>query len=194
MGSDVYFYLRKLIHLISGLLIVWYVVNRIAPILLLGICVFSIVLIDIFRIYIPTWNKYFITRLHPLLKDSEKRNNLTGASILWVSLYLAAIILPLDIFKVVAPIVAISDPLSAIAGKLLNKMPLRGTKTASGTIAFAIFTVIILMIVGNLPITINIILAILLAVIELYSPEQLENFSITFSAAFFYYCSETFIF
>ncbi|NOQ96746.1 MAG: hypothetical protein GQ561_01145 [Calditrichae bacterium] len=177
-----YFYIRKGIHLVSGYMIIWISRYDNIAIYLLGLWVLTALLLDILRNYIIRWNKLFFRIFGKYLKPAEKHGRLTGASTLWLGLYLLYLIFPKDVFYPVAFVMVFSDALAALFGKNFAFYTFPNGKTIGGSMIF-IFSTVLIFRYANIPLILAFPIAILLSSVELFWRGSLENLAIGFGGA-----------
>lgn len=173
------FVVRKLIHLITGLGFVVVTQHSVKMSIWLGIMVISAILLDVSRHFIPWWNIKFLSIFGKFLKESEKQGKLAGATSLWMGLYLSFLVFPLNIFQISTSVVVIADPLAALGGRTIPSPFIRRTKTITGSAIFIGIAVLLFTQYWNIPLIPAVFISILLAVIELYSWENVENIFLT---------------
>jgi hypothetical protein len=170
------FLLRKIIHLGSGLVIIYFAEPTGRCYLLFTIFILFALILDSGRNFILPWNKIFLRLVGRLLKNSERKGKLTGATSLWLGMYLSFLLFPLNIFKIAASVVLIADPVAAIGGKIVSADSKGNTKTFTGFALFMGTAILLFWQYWNIPLLPASIISIILGVIELYSPEHIENF------------------
>ena len=178
-----YFSLRKLIHILSGLLFIWCSSTCPRPRILLTVIILLILILDNARRFWHKWDKLFRKIFLPLLKDSESEGKLTGATTLWFSLYLIFILFPGTIFLPAALIIIFADPAGALVGKAIGKKSIYGEKTREGSLAFILISVVILWQYRNIPLIPAVFISIILGITEAVAPEKYENLFIAIEAA-----------
>lgn len=173
------FILRKMIHLGSGLFLIYFAQKSFWYSLLFGILVLFTIILDLGRHFNSTWNRIFLRYFGQLLKDSERHGKWLGATSLWLGLYLSFIIFPLNNFKIAASVAVLADAVAAIGGKLAPCHYIRNSKTFVGSLLFVITAILLFGQYWNIPLLPAVLMSIILALIELYSPEVIENINIT---------------
>ncbi len=186
---DFYFIIRKLIHIISGLLFVWCTTHCPRPEVTLTVLILGVVLLDKGRQYSRLWDKWFLKIFQPFLKYSESQGGLTGATTLWVALYLVFILFPGTIFLPAALIVILADPAGALAGKAIGTKKVYRQKTWEGSLVFVIVSLGILWQYQNIPLIPAVFICIILGITEVMAPEKYENIFITFMGAILIFIS-----
>ena len=178
-----YFFLRKLIHIISGLLLIWGCLSIQYSIYIVGGLMLLILLLEIFRYRLILWNKIYARLFKPLLTEKEKGSIFTGAVSLWLSIYLIYLLFPKKNFLISALIVVLADPMAAMVGKLAKSKKLFQEKTTLGSLTFLLITLLIIWQYSNIPLIPSIFLAIILCLVELISPAIWENIFIVTGSA-----------
>ncbi len=177
------FIIRKLIHIITGGIILLFIKISQHNFLPLTIFVFITVSIDLARKYVSRLNEKFILVFSPLLKPEEKNGQISGATTLWLSLYLIWLLFPENIFFIAGMIIVFADPLCALMGKFSGKSTFYHSKTVMGSLTFFILSFLILWGIGNLPVLDSMVLSLSFMILELFSPSILENFIVTVGSA-----------
>ena len=183
MQIGVPFIIRKFIHIITGGIFLLFVKISEHNFLPLTIFIFITVSIDLARKYIPKLNEKFILVFSPLLKPDEKNGQLSGATTLWLSLYLIWILFPENIFFMAGMIIVFADPLCALVGSFSGKTTFYHSKTIVGSFTFFILSFLILWGIGNLPVLDSMVLSFSFMILELFSPAILENFIVAMGSA-----------
>lgn len=179
------FIIRKFLHIITGGIFLLFIKTSEHIFLPLTIFIFVTVAIDIARKYIPRLNEKFILVFSPLLKPDEKNGQLSGATTLWLSLYLIWILFPENIFFIAGMITVFADPLCALVGRFSGKTAFYRSKTVIGSLTFFILSFLILCRIGNLPVLDSMVLSLIFMILELFSPAVLENFTVAVGSAIF---------
>lgn len=186
-GINQSFLVRKLIHLITGLGFVVVADNSIKISLILGTLVISAVILDVTRNLVSWWNREFLSIFGKFLKEFEKQGKFTGASSLWIGLYFAYLIFPLNIFQISASVAVVADPFAALGGKIIPSPVIRMNRTMAGSVFFICVAVLLFTQYWNIPLIPAFFISILLGLVELYSSENIENFLITFGGTLIVY-------
>ncbi|OGB61794.1 MAG: hypothetical protein A2Y94_05085 [Caldithrix sp. RBG_13_44_9] len=173
------FILRKMIHLGSGLFLIFFAQKSFWYFLLFGILVLFTIILDLGRNFNSAWNRIFLRFFGQMLKDSERHGKWLGATSLWLGLFLSFIIFPLNNFKIAASVAVLADAIAAIGGKLAPYHYIRNSKTFVGSLLFVITAILLFGQYWNIPLLPTVLMSIILALIELYSPEVIENINIT---------------
>jgi hypothetical protein len=143
--------------------------------LLFSLFILATLILEVGRNFILPWNRIFLRLVGRLLKDSELRGKLTGATSLWLGMYFSFLLFPLPIFKIAASVVLIADPVAAIGGKIISAGSKGNAKTVTGFSIFMGTAILLFWQYWNIPLLPASIISIILGMIELYSPEQIEN-------------------
>ncbi len=141
MGISIF--LRKFLHLITGLL-VYFLSFLVSQTKLNLILIFFWVLFSIFEflrlfslVKLPFENLW-----KKLLKDDEKKK-LTDSWFYLAGLILAIFFLKIEFFRLLVLILSFSDPLAFLIGNYLGKIKLYKNKTLEGSLVFFAASVII---------------------------------------------------
>ncbi len=136
---------RKSIHLITTLipLAYIYIIPKKEHIFLF--CVFmatGFLSADLLRMYWKKAEKYFFKIFSSLLREREFKNQLTGATYLFIGLTLSVVLFRKEIAIPVMLFLTIADPIAAIAGKLIPVKEIF-RKSLGGFLGFLICAIII---------------------------------------------------
>ncbi|MBN2364645.1 MAG: hypothetical protein EH225_00710 [Calditrichaeota bacterium] len=178
-----YFLLRKLIHVLSGLLFIW-IAGKYGSKIILTSFILIVVLLDLGRKLNPAWNRFFLKLFRPLLKTEEVTLKPAGATMLWTGLFLTYILFPLNVFQASGMVAVLADPLGAIGGRFIPSPKIKTGKSVAGTVTFFIITLSILWGYWNIPLFHSLLLCIILSAVELYSPDIIENMVLSLAGAF----------
>jgi dolichol kinase len=133
-------------------------------------------IIDLSRNYFPAWNRLFLKIFRFYLKPAEFKGNLSGASTLWVGLYIVFILFQEPIFILSAAVMVFADSLAGIVGKISPIYTFPNSKSIGGSGIFFITSVLIFWQYGNIPLFPSLLLSIISAAIELMMKSNWENF------------------
>jgi len=145
--------LRKSIHLssISIPVIYYFIPQSTALIILTALVVFAFV-VDLTRIYLPsfrsTFNKFFGSLLRQHEIDTKKKS-LSGATYVLLSALLCVAIFPKLIVITAFSILIISDTAAALIGRKFGKRPFL-RKSLVGTFSFFVSAVIVVLVAPKL--------------------------------------------
>jgi dolichol kinase len=187
MHPNYYFFLRKLIHIFSGCLFLTITHWFKDSFLYVTIFIILTIIIDLSRKFINHFNRIFSSLLGPLLKPSESRGQVTGATTLWLSLYFIWILFPDNIFLLAGLIIVFADPLCAIVGKFSKTPEIFGIKTVAGTVTFLLLSFLILFGIGNFSVVEATSLSFILMTLELFLPATVENLFLGVGSAILIY-------
>lgn len=138
---------RKLIHLSSSVIGFFYWFNTKELTLSIIIILFSITLtVDLVRYFSPSFNRFFLSILRPILRDHEvdsKKIVFTGSTCLLFSCILCIYFFPKEIAVMAILILTICDTTAALIGKNYGKIAYKN-KTLEGTITFFLTGAIII--------------------------------------------------
>lgn len=144
------FLLRKLLHLITGILIYFlsFVISQTDLSLFLVLFWLLFSFFEILRLLSPI-KMPFENLWKKLLKEDEKRN-LTDSWFYLTGLVLAIFFLKMDFFRLLVLILTFSDPLAYLVGINFGKIKIYKNKTLEGSLTFFIVSLIISYIFLNL--------------------------------------------
>jgi dolichol kinase len=179
-----YFLLRKLIHFLFGIISITVILftPEIAA-YLLSLAAFLFVVLDLWRRREGEWQKFFYSKFGKMLKPSESKRRITGATTFLMTVAGLLFSFHQNIVIVAILILAISDPLASIAGKLYPIKKIRNEKSLIGSITFFLSTVVIFYIAVPDLVMLLLIASLMVTLIELFAPELVENILIGFGAA-----------
>lgn len=134
--------MRRLYHLISGLLLVYVIsqLDRRGGIILISVMLSLAIIIEAARLIFPAFNNLFIRCFSLLLRQEEKRKP-TGSA--W---YIAGVLLSLLLFKkefamFSMVILAVGDPSASTIGKSWGRHRIK-RKSIEGSVAFLIAAIV----------------------------------------------------
>ena len=179
-----YFLRRKIIHFLFGII-------SIAIILLLpeeSPYVFSLIAIlfiifDLWRRGEGKWREWFYRTFGNMLKSSESKGRITGATTFWMTVAGLYFSLPQNIVTVAVLILSISDPLASIFGRLFPVRKIWHEKSLIGSATFFLSGFVIYYSAAPVFVIPHLFATFLVTLIELFAPELLENILIGFGAA-----------
>lgn len=132
---------RKLIHLCSlSIPIIYYFIPRSSAIIILAVFTVFAVILDLGRYFFPGIGKIFYKIFGFLLRKHEvdsKKKNLNGATYVFISALICAIIFPKLFFITAFCILIISDSSAALVGRKFGRHKFLA-KSLEGTLAFFI--------------------------------------------------------
>jgi dolichol kinase len=172
------FILRKMIHLGTGLFLIYLAEENFWYLLFFSLLVTLTTILDLARNFNLTWNGLFLCLFGRMLKESERNGKLLGATSLWLGLYLAYLIFPLSNFKIATSVAILADATAAIGGNLVPRHYIGKSKTLFGSVTFAVSCILLFRQYWNIPLLPTLLMSIILTVIELYSFEAIENINI----------------
>jgi dolichol kinase len=170
------FAIRKLIHILSGSGFIWVALQLDSSHYILGIFVALVIIMDLSRNFIPTWNRLFLKIFRFYLKPSEMRGSLSGASTLWAGLYVVFLLFKEPIFILSAAVMVFADSLAGIIGKIIPLYTFPNSKSIGGSGIFLITSFLIFWQYGNIPLIPALLLSIISAAFELILKSNWENF------------------
>ena len=139
---------RKLIHLCSlSIPIIYYFIPRSSAIIILAVFTVFAVILDLGRYFFPGIGKIFYKIFGFLLRKHEvdsKKKNLNGATYVFISALICAIIFPKLFFITAFCILIISDSSAALVGRKFGRHKFLA-KSLEGTLAFFISASIVVL-------------------------------------------------
>lgn len=183
-NSFKYFLVRKLIHFLFGIISITIILfTPEISAYLLSLAAFLFVVFDLWRRREGEWRKFFYTKFGKMLKPSESKRRITGATTFLMTIAGLLFSFQQNIVIVAILILAISDPLASIAGRLYPIKKIRNEKSLVGSITFFLSTVVIYYIATPVLVIPMLMASLLVTLIELFAPELLENILIGFGSA-----------
>lgn len=128
--------LRQLYHSLSGLALVFFIsfLNKPADVYLILILLFSAVIIETARLYLPGINRLFINCFGILMRG-EERHNPTGTLYYILGALMALLLFPKEIALFSMTVLAVGDPSAYIVGSNFGRLRI-GKKSIEGSLAF----------------------------------------------------------
>lgn len=176
--------IRKAIHFFFGLISIFlfYLLPNLAPYFFVLAAILFIVF-DLWRRRDGKWRKLFYDIFGKMLKLTESKGRITGATTFVMTIAGLSFSFPQIIVFIAILILSVSDPLASIAGRLYPVRKIRNEKSLVGSFTFFLSTIVICYIttpVSPIPL---IIASLLVTLIELFAPEIVENILIGFGTA-----------
>src|SRR3990172_7364339 len=142
--------LRQLYHSLSGLVLVFVIsyLDKPADVYLTLILLFSVIIIETARLYLPGINRMFI-HYFGILMRSEERHNPTGTLYYLLGALAALLLFPKEIALFSMTVLAVGDPAAYIIGINFGKFRI-GKKSLEGSMAFLTASVIAGLLLSNL--------------------------------------------
>ena len=163
---------RKLIHLLAiSLLIPILFFSREISIILIGITFLLLLICEVTRSRNMMPGKFVYDAVFSKMmriNEMESKFTLKGADQMILGLLLLCIFFKKDIISASFLILCISDAFAALVGRFCGKVKIYNSKTLEGYITFALCTVAILCFIFNKPLLPSIVIAFILAAIELF--------------------------
>ena len=131
--------------------------------------------LEILRFRLPIWKNIYENLFVRFLNPDEKQSLFTGAISLWITIYLIYIFFPAKVFLTASLILVLADPLAAFSGRVIQTHKIYQNKTLMGSLVFFVTGFILIWRYSNIPLILSVFLAIILCLIELYSPKIWEN-------------------
>ena len=131
---------------------------------------------DLLRMYWKTAGKYFFKIFSVLLREDELKNNLTGATYLFIGMTMAVFLFPKTIAVAVMLFLTVADPFAAVFGKMV---PIRKifNKSIGGFLAFLFCAVLIVTVVFGFTYS-GLIVALVAALVEMIPIHINDNLTI----------------
>ncbi|MEJ2629485.1 MAG: hypothetical protein P8078_13150 [bacterium] len=134
---------RKLIHFVTILLPILYgYLPREEMLYICGGLLFLALLVEVLRFIWKPFSVFFYKLLSSLLRDNEKQG-LTGATYIFLGIFLCLLLYDKWIAQAVMLFIIISDAFSAIVGKLWGTHKIYAEKTLEGGLAYMVTSFII---------------------------------------------------
>jgi dolichol kinase len=181
------FFIRKMTHVLTGMVFMGFLLKFPEAGLFLGTATFLLFLLDLVRQFIPKWKLIFNKILSPMLKDQELRGQPTGATILWLSIFIVWLIFPENIFITSCMIAVVADPVAAMFGKLTRGKIFYKSASIPGSLAFFTCTAFIILFFLTITVWKVLLTSLIITLIELTAHRTSENFVISISSAFILY-------
>lgn len=179
--------LRQLYHSLSGLALVFIIsfLDKPADVYLTLILLFSAIIIETMRLYLPGINRIFI-HYFGILMRSEERHNPTGTLYYLLGALVALLLFPKEIALFSMTVLAVGDPAAYIIGSNFGKYRI-GKKSLEGSLAFLTASVIAGFLLRNLWDDLSFVAVIIGAVtgtvVELVPGKINDNFTIPVTAS-----------
>ena len=179
-----YFLLRKLIHFLFGIIsiIALLFIPQITP-YLLSLAAVLFIVFDLWRRREGKWRKLFYDTFGKMLKSSESKGRITGATTFLMTIAGLSFSFPQNIVMVAILILSISDPLASITGSLFPVKKIRNEKSLVGSTTFFLSSLVIYYFALPVLVIPLVFASLVITLIELFAPEILENILIGFGAA-----------
>ena len=174
---------RKLIHLACSVfpIVYYYYFNREQIVIVCVITTMFFLIAEIIRTRFDWGRELFKNWFFPLLREGEKKQNLTGATHLFLSVTVSFLIFEKHIAIPAVLILTVADAMAAIIGKVYGKHQILN-KSWEGSITFFLISLVILFLffpdrnLWILPV------ALVITITELLPLPFSDNYSITISA------------
>src|SRR3989337_802113 len=142
--------LRQFYHSLSGLALVFIIsfLDNPADVYLTLILLFSAIIIETARLYLPEINRMFI-HCFGILMRNEERHNPTGTLYYLLGALVALLLFPKEISLFSMTVLAVGDPAAYIIGSNFGKYRI-GKKSLEGSLAFLTASVIAGFLLRNL--------------------------------------------
>jgi len=170
---------RKTIHLTTSILPIAYFYLSVSREQMLFICVFitiGFLIVDFLRMFSKAIEKYFIKIFSKLLREPELKNQLTGATYLFIGLTLSVILFPKNVAVPAMFFLTLADPFAAIIGKKIELKRIFN-KSLGGFFAFFIVAALIVLVFTDFWIY-GIVIAFLAAIVEILPLRINDNLTV----------------
>jgi len=179
--------LRQFYHSLSGLALVFIIsfLDNPADVYLTLILLFSAIIIETARLYLPEINRMFIHYFGILMRN-EERHNPTGTLYYLLGALVALLLFPKEIALFSMTVLAVGDPAAYIIGSNFGKLRI-GKKSIEGSLAFLTASVIAGFLLSSLWDDLSVIVivtgAVTGAVVELIPLKINDNLTIPVTAS-----------
>ncbi len=176
---------RKLIHLACSIfpILYYYYFNREQIVVICVVISMFFLIAEIIRTRFGWGQELYKKWFFPLLREDEKKQNLTGATHLFLSVTVSFLFFEKHIAIPAVLILTIADAMAAIIGKVYGKHQLL-QKTWEGSITFFLITWIILFLFFPGRYLIIFPITLITTFVELLPLPVSDNYSITLTAGF----------
>tara|TARA_Y100000591_G_scaffold171218_1_gene147657 strand:- start:47 stop:637 length:591 start_codon:yes stop_codon:yes gene_type:complete len=172
---------RKIIHLLNmvvPLTHVYFIKDRMEMLIFLSFMLILCFFIEVFRTQYLILNKFFKKNLHFMMRDSEKKGDITGATWVFAGSLITIILIPKPFCIIALFFLAVGDTFAALVGMNYPLLKI-GRKTLSGSIAcFVTCCIIGLLFSFNLNTATIMFGALIATLTELSSLDINDNLSI----------------
>ena len=128
---------RKLIHLLNmvvPLTHVYFLKDRMEMLIFLAFMLILCFFVEVFRTQYFILNKFFKKYFHFMMRDSEKKGEITGATWVFAGSFITIILIPKPFCIIALFFLAVGDTFAALVGMNYPLIKI-GRKTLSGSIA-----------------------------------------------------------
>jgi dolichol kinase len=179
-----YFLIRKIIHLLFGIISVTALllipnITQYLLLLIAGLFIFF----DLLRRREGKWREQFYKTFGNMLKSTEIKGRITGATTFWMTVAGLSFSLPQNIVILAVLILSIADPLASIIGRVFPVKRIWHEKSLMGSATFFLSSFVIYYVAAPSFVIPHLFATFLVTLIELFAPEVLENILIGFGAA-----------
>ncbi|MFO7889838.1 MAG: hypothetical protein R6V04_05815 [bacterium] len=147
---------RKVIHFFTILIPILYSFSsRKEMLYLCGVLIFFALLVELARWTWSSFSAFFDKIFFFLLRDNEK-HGLTGATFIFLGLFLSILLFDKNIAQTVMMFIIISDAFSAIMGQIWGNHKIYGDKTLEGSLAYCVSSLVIVCLIIDINILIGV--------------------------------------
>ena len=179
---------RKIIHLFSSLIplgYLWYVQDKFLMVVIIGLLSLFSVILELLRKKNNFIKYLFNNYFNFMLRNSEIKGNMTGATWLLFGSLITIFLYPIYIAVAALLFLSIGDSFAAIVGKKIPRIKI-GEKSLIGSIAGILSSIFVVNLVNNvLPINIIVLGAIIAMLVEILPIPINDNLSIPVISGFF---------
>ena len=173
---------RKLIHYGSAIfpLSYMYFFTRVEMLFLLGTVVLIMILLEIFRMYIPFFTRIYEVIFRKIVRDEESEK-FTGATFSFLGAFIAILIFEKEVAIFAMLVLSLSDSTAALVGRKWGSISLLG-KSVQGTVTFLVIAIALALLVPGIPRTEAVAAAVFTTLVELIPSPVNDNLLIPMSA------------
>lgn len=173
---------RKLIHYGSAIfpLSYMYFFTRVEMLFLLGTVVLIMILLEIFRMYIPFFTRIYEVIFRKIVRDEESEK-FTGATFSFLGAFIAILIFEKEVAVFAMLVLSLSDSTAALVGRKWGSISLLG-KSVQGTVTFLVIAIALALLVPGIPRTEAVAAAVFTTLVELIPSPVNDNLLIPMSA------------
>lgn len=170
--------IRKSIHLSCVVIPLSYLfIEREWVILLLGGAVLISVFFEAMRLKHEGFSRWVHGLIGRILRDHEK-TRFTGSTCLLIGAFFTVLFFDKPIAISVLLFMIVADSAAALIGRFWGRRPLRGRKTVAGTSAFAVTSIIIVLLVPGVELLIGLVGVCAATIVEVFVQSIDDNLTI----------------
>jgi len=173
---------RKLIHYGSAIFPLSYMhfFTRVEMLFLLGTVVLIMILLEIFRMYIPFFTRIYEVIFRKIVRDEESEK-FTAATFSFLGAFIAILIFEKEVAIFAMLVLSLSDSTAALVGRKWGSISLLG-KSVQGTVTFLVIAIALALLVPGIPRTEAVAAAVFTTLVELIPSPVNDNLLIPMSA------------